>query len=141
MLAVVVSVLTVVISVAAGLAFRRRFPGAGLIFYIAIASLVMPSLLVGFGIGLGFQLLDLPQGLYTSTLGAQLTWTLPFGLLTMFAVVARFNRSYEEAATDLGANPPGSGCATSPSRCCCPALSAWRWAPSPCPTTNTPARR
>ena len=104
-LAVVVSLLTVAISVSAGLAFRRRFPGAGVLFYIAIASLVMPSLLVGFGIGLGFQLLDLPQGLFTSALGAQLTWTLPFGLLTMFAVVARFNRSYEEAAADLGASP------------------------------------
>ena len=103
MLAAVVSSLTVVISVAAGLGFRRRFPGAGLLFYIAIASLVMPSLLVGFGIGLGFQFLGLPQGLFTSALGAQLTWTLPFGLLTMFAVVARFNRAYEEAATDLGA--------------------------------------
>ena len=105
LLAIVVSVLTVVISVAAGLAYRRRFPGAGLLFYIAIASLVMPSLLVGFGIGLGFEMLGLPQGLYTSALGAQLTWTLPFGLLTMFAVVARFNRAYEEAATDLGASP------------------------------------
>ncbi len=104
MLAVVVSALTVVISVSAGLGFRRRFPGAGLLFYMAIASLVMPSLLVGFGIGLGFQVLGLPQGLFTSALGAQLTWTLPFGLLTMFAVVARFNRAYEEAATDLGAN-------------------------------------
>ena len=104
MLATVVSALTVVISVAAGLGFRRRFPGAGLLFYVAIASLVMPSLLVGFGIGLGFQLFGLPQGLWTSALGAQLTWTLPFGLLTMFAVVARFNRAYEEAATDLGAN-------------------------------------
>ena len=104
LLAVVVAALTVVISVAGGLAFRRRFPGAGLLFYIAIASLVMPSLLVGFGIGLGFQLLGLPQGLWTSALGAQLTWTLPFGLLTMFAVVARFNRSYEEAARDLGAS-------------------------------------
>lgn len=105
MLAIVVSLLTVVISISAGLAFRRRFPGAGLLFYIAIASLVMPSLLVGFGIGLGFTLLGLPQGLFTSALGAQLTWTLPFGLLTMFAVVARFNRSYEEAAIDLGASP------------------------------------
>ena len=105
LLAGVVSLLTVVISVAAGLGFRRRFPGAAVLFYIAIASLVMPSLLVGFGIGLGFQLLDLPQGLFTSALGAQLTWTLPFGLLTMFAVVARFNRSYEEAAADLGASP------------------------------------
>ena len=104
-LAIVVSALTVIISVAAGLGFRRRFPGAGLLFYIAIASLVMPSLLVGFGIGLGFQLFGLPQGLWTSALGAQLTWTLPFGLLTMFAVVARFNRTYEEAATDLGASP------------------------------------
>jgi len=104
-LAAVVSVLTVVISVAAGLGFRRRFPGAGLLFYVAVASLVMPSLLVGFGIGLGFQLLGLPQGLFTSALGAQLTWTLPFGLMAMFAVVARFNRSYEEVATDLGASP------------------------------------
>ena len=103
-LALVVSLLTVVMSVAAGLGFRRRFPGAGLLFYVAVASLVMPSLLVGFGIGLGFQLFGLPQGLWTSALGAQLTWTLPFGLLTMFAVVARFNRSYEEAATDLGAS-------------------------------------
>ena len=98
-LALVVSALTVVISVAAALGFRRRFPGAALVFYIAIASLVMPSLLVGFGIGLGFSLFGLPQGLWTSALGAQLTWTLPFGLLTMFAVVARFNRAYEEAAT------------------------------------------
>ena len=103
-LGLVVSALTVVISVAAGLGFRRRFPGSGVLFYMAIASLVMPSLLVGFGIGLGFQLLGLPMGLFTSALGAQLTWTLPFGLLTMFAVVARFNRSYEEAATDLGAS-------------------------------------
>ncbi len=103
-LALLVSALTVVISVAAGLAFRRRFPGSGALFYLAVASLVMPSLLVGFGIGLGFQFLGLPMGLFTSALGAQLTWTLPFGLLTMFAVVARFNRSYEEAATDLGAS-------------------------------------
>lgn len=105
LLASVVSLLTVVISVAAGLGFRRRFRGAAALFYLAVSSLVMPSLLVGFGIGLGFSLLGLPQGLFTSALGAQLTWTLPFGLLTMFAVVARFNRSYEEAAADLGASP------------------------------------
>lgn len=103
-LAVVVSLLTVVISVAAGLGFRRRFPGSGALFYLAIASLVMPSLLVGFGIGLGFQFLGWNTGLFTSALGAQLTWTLPFGLFAMFAVVNRFNRSWEEAAADLGAS-------------------------------------
>src|SRR3954447_12169296 len=104
MLASVVSLLTVAISVAAGLAFRRRFPGSGVLFYLAVASLVMPSLLVGFGIGLGFKAFGLKPGLFTSALGAQLTWTLPFGLFAMFAVVNRFNRAYEEAASDLGAS-------------------------------------
>jgi putative spermidine/putrescine transport system permease protein len=103
-LAAVVSCLTVVISVAAGLGFRRRFPGSAALFYLAVASLVMPSLLVGFGIGLGFQFLGWQPSLFTSALGAQLTWTLPFGLFAMFAVVNRFNRSWEEAATDLGAS-------------------------------------
>jgi putative spermidine/putrescine transport system permease protein len=103
-LAAIVSVLTVVISVAAGLAFRRRFPGSGVLFYLAVASLVMPSLLVGFGVGLGFKALGAKPSLFTSALGAQLTWTLPFGLFAMFAVVNRFNRAYEEAANDLGAS-------------------------------------
>lgn len=103
-LALVVSISTVVMSVAAGLAFRKNFRGSGVVFYLAVASLVMPSLLVGFGIGLGFRFLDLEPSLFTSALAAQLTWTIPFGLFMMFAVVNRFDRSWEEAATDLGAN-------------------------------------
>ena len=104
-LAAIISVITTVVAVAAGLAFRRPFPGSGAVFYLAVASLVMPSLLVGFGIGLGFRLFGWNASLFTSGLGAQLTWTLPFGVLAMFAVVNRFNRSWEEAATDLGASP------------------------------------
>jgi putative spermidine/putrescine transport system permease protein len=103
-LAVVVSGITVVFAVAAGLGFRRKFPGSGLVFYIAVASLVMPGLVVGFGIGLGFRFLGLHASLFTSALGAQLTWTLPFGMFAMFAVVNRFNRAWEEAAADLGAS-------------------------------------
>jgi len=103
-LASIVSLLTMVVSVAAGLGFRRRFPGSGILFYLAVASLVMPSLLVGFGIGLGFKFLGFKADLFTSAFGAQLTWTLPFGLFAMFAVVNRFDRSYEEAASDLGAS-------------------------------------
>jgi putative spermidine/putrescine transport system permease protein len=103
-LAIIVLGLTVVMSVLAGLAFRRRFFGATVVFYMAIASLIMPGLLVGLGIGLMFQLLGLQPAWYTSALGAQLTWTLPFGLLIMFAVFSRFNRFYEEAGRDLGAS-------------------------------------
>jgi putative spermidine/putrescine transport system permease protein len=103
-MALLASALTVVICVSAGLAFRRRFPGAGLLFYTAVASLVMPSLFVGFGIALGFKELGWRTSLFTSGLGAQLTWTLPFGLMITFATIGRFDRRYEEAATDLGAS-------------------------------------
>ena len=99
----------------------------------------MPSLLVGFGIGLGFQFLGWQPDLFTSALGAQLTWTLPFGLLAMFAVVNRFNRAWEEAATDLGATPWQRLRYVT-----LPILHArhhwaWRSAPSRCPTTSTRA--
>ncbi|MBV1700773.1 MAG: ABC transporter permease subunit [Hyphomicrobiales bacterium] len=140
-LGILVSVLTMVISVMAGLAFRRKFRGASLLLYAAIASLILPSIIVSLGIALEFSLANklvmgggdvlasrfgdghgnflangigmagnwiedhfqTLMGLFTSGLGAHLTWTLPFGLLIMFAVFNRFNPSYEEAARDLGA--------------------------------------
>ncbi|MDX1606509.1 MAG: ABC transporter permease subunit, partial [Candidatus Competibacterales bacterium] len=124
-LGLVVMAVTVVFSVMAGLAFRRRFVGSGLLFYTVIASLIMPSIVVSLGIGLEFRLLDdqikaygaahgiewitdgfaTSMGLFSSALGAHLTWTLPFGLLIMFAVFNRFDPAYEEAARDLGAGP------------------------------------
>ncbi len=102
-LAVIVLLLTVAISVVAGLAFRRRFAGSAFVFYLAVASLIMPGLLVGLGVGLTFQTLGVQTKWFASALGAQLTWTLPFGMLIMFAVFSRFDRAYEEAARDLGA--------------------------------------
>ncbi len=102
-LGLMVMVTTVVISVMAGLAFRKRFPGAGLLFYLAIASLVIPSILISLGVGLIFSQLGLKIHWATSGFGSQLTWTLPFGLLIMFAVFNRFDKRYEEAARDQGA--------------------------------------
>ncbi|MEQ9124403.1 MAG: ABC transporter permease [Alphaproteobacteria bacterium] len=96
--------LTVAISFLAGLAYRRRFRGATPLFYVVIASLIMPSIVVSLGIGAMFELLGAPRGWYISGLGAHLTWTLPFGLLIMFAVFNRFDPAYEEAARDLGAS-------------------------------------
>jgi len=48
-LAGMVLLLTVAISVISGLAFRRRFHGAAFVFYLAVASLIMPGLLVVLG--------------------------------------------------------------------------------------------
>lgn len=104
LLAALVLSVTVIMSVLAGMAFRRRFFGSTFVFYLAIASLIMPGILVGLGIGLTFQLFEIQTSWFTSALGAQLTWTLPFGLLIMFAVLSRFNRAFEEAGRDLGAS-------------------------------------
>jgi putative spermidine/putrescine transport system permease protein len=104
-LGLIVTVLTVVVSFMAGLAFRRRFAGATVLFYLTVASLIVPSVLVSLGIGLMFRLLGLDPAWWSSGLGAHLTWTLPFGLLIMFAVFNRFSPAYEEAARDLGATP------------------------------------
>ncbi len=124
-LGLVVMALTVIFSVLAGLAFRKKLAGGNTLFYVVVASLIMPSIIVSLGIGLEFRLLDsgikkmleefgmtstlenygTALGLYTSALGAHLTWTLPFGLLIMFAIFNRFNPTYEEAARDLGATP------------------------------------
>ncbi|KAF1021132.1 MAG: Inner membrane ABC transporter permease protein YdcV [Paracidovorax wautersii] len=120
-----VMVLTVLLSLLAGLAFRKQLRGGNTLFFVVVASLIMPSIIVSLGIALEFRLIDgaikgllqalgfqdaadnygTALGLYTSALGAHLTWTLPFGLLIMFAVFNRFNPAYEEAARDLGATP------------------------------------
>lgn len=104
-LGLMVMVTTVVVSVMAGLAFRRRFFGASWLFYLTVASLIIPSILISLGVGLMFNIAGLDVHWSTSGFGAQLTWTLPFGLLIMFAVFNRFDKSYEEAARDLGASP------------------------------------
>ena len=123
-LGIFVMVLTVILSVSAGLAFRKKFLGSDLLFYTTIASLIVPSIVLSLGVALEFRLIDsliitfgemleiksivenfqTSLGMYTSGFGAQLTWTLPFGLLIMFAIFNRFDKSLEEASRDLGAN-------------------------------------
>jgi putative spermidine/putrescine transport system permease protein len=95
-LGLIVMVVTVLVSFMAGLAFRKRF--------LAIASLIVPSILISLGIGLLFNIVSWQPQWFTSALGAHLTWTFPFGLLIMFAVFNRFDPSFEEAARDLGAS-------------------------------------
>jgi putative spermidine/putrescine transport system permease protein len=102
-LGLAVMITTVVVSVLGGLAFRKRFKGSTILFYLTVTSLVIPSILVSLGVGLMFDQLGFTVHWSSSGFGAQLTWTLPFGLLIMFAVFNRFDKSYEEAARDQGA--------------------------------------
>ncbi len=73
-------------------------------FYLAIASLIVPGLVLSIGILVTARFLGVQASWWGTGLGAHLSWTLPFGLLIMFAVLGRLNPSYEEAAYDLGAS-------------------------------------
>ena len=109
------------LSLSAGLAFRKRFRGANA---AVLRRHRQPDRALdrhSLGIALEFRVLDdflkahapdwiadgltTTMGMFTSGLGAHLTWTLPFGLLVMFAIFNRFDPRYEEAARDLGATP------------------------------------
>jgi len=105
LLALAVMVTTVVVSLSAGMAFRKKFKGSGVLFYLTVVSLIIPSILVSLGIGLLFNQAGVEPTWYGSAFGAHLTWTLPFGLLIMFAVFNRFDKSFEAAATDMCATP------------------------------------
>lgn len=104
LLGLIATVITVVVSLSAGLSFRKPFRGATPLFYLTIASLIVPGILISLGIALLFELSGLDIAWYSSALAGHLTWTLPFAFLIIIGVFNRFDPSYEEAARDLGAS-------------------------------------
>lgn len=107
-LGAIVTVLAASMSVLAAMAFRQRFKGSTVLFYLTIASLIVPSILISLGLGVMFQVMQWPTNWLTSGLGAHLTWTLPIAFLIMLGIFNRFNPAYEEAAKDLGASDVGT---------------------------------
>ena len=104
-LGLMVMVTTVVVSVLGGLAFRKRFAGSGLLFYLAVTSLVIPSILVSLGVGLIFNQLGLPIHWASSGYGSQLTFAhvvLPIIAPSLLGVALfGFTLSYDEFARTL----------------------------------------
>src|SRR6478735_8664179 len=74
LLGLMVMVSTVLVALLAGLAFRRKFIGGTPLFYLTIASLVVPSIIVSLGIGVLFQQIGFRPAWWTSGFGAHLTW-------------------------------------------------------------------
>src|SRR4029453_495533 len=58
----------------------------------------------GFGFAILMRLMGVDLSWDTTTFLVQVSWTLPFGFLTMLAVFNRFDKRIEEAALTLGAS-------------------------------------
>ena len=110
LLGIILMILTVILSVSAGMAFRKKFFGSNFLFFLTISSLIVPSIILSLGVALEFRLID--ETIKFIGNKYNIDWiindfqtTLPFGLLIMFAIFNRFDKSFEEASRDLGATP------------------------------------
>ena len=103
-LAVIVMVIIALFSTMLAMAFRKRFFGAGVLFYVILAGLMVPGVLLSLALATLLKQLGIPPAWWSSGLGVHVVWTLPFGFLVMVAVFNRFDSSLEEAARDMGAD-------------------------------------
>ncbi len=104
LLAVVVMLITALFSTMLAMAFRKNFRGSGVLFYTVMAGLMVPGILLSFGLATLLRQVGLPAAWWSSGLGVHVVWTLPFGFLVMMAVFNRFDSRLEEAARDMGAS-------------------------------------
>ena len=86
------------------MAFRRRFRGDGIAFYLIMLALMTPGFLVALGTQLFWKSMAVPTSVWKSALGTNTVWGIPFGFLVMLAVWNRYDEHIEEAARDLGAD-------------------------------------
>ncbi len=107
-LSAIVAVITAILSLTLGMAFRRQFRGSGLLFYGILLSLMTPGLLLSLGLSFLLYYLGLSGGsgiqAYIPIIGVQVVWALPFGFLVMMSIFNRYDARAEEAARDLGAS-------------------------------------
>ena len=103
-LALIVMVVTAVLSTMLAMAFRKQFSGSTLLFYTIMTGIMVPGVLLSLGLATLLKQVGISPAWWTSGLGVHVVWTLPFGFLVMMAVFNRFDASLEEAARDMGAS-------------------------------------
>jgi putrescine transport system permease protein len=89
---------------ALALSRHRRFTGRTLFSGMIYAPLVMPEVITGLSLLLLFVAIDFARGFWTVTL-AHITFTMCFVAVVVQSRLVTFDRSLEEAASDLGCPP------------------------------------
>jgi putative spermidine/putrescine transport system permease protein len=97
-------VIVALLAFSLSMAFRRRFRGDGLAFYVILLALMTPGFLLGLGTQIFWKAMGQSTSLWHTALGTNTVWGIPFGFLVMVAIWNRYDDHIDEAARDLGAN-------------------------------------
>lgn len=103
-LGLAVGAIVALLAFSLSMAFRRRFRGDGVLFYLIMLALMTPGILLSLGTSLFWQFLGKIPSLWSAVLGTNVVWGIPFAFLVMVAVWNRYDARVEEAARDLGAS-------------------------------------
>jgi putative spermidine/putrescine transport system permease protein len=104
-LACMTMVVSTLLGVITAQAFRSRFKGSGMVFYLVVLGMMVPGVLVGLGTALVANTLGIDRHWWGTAFVAHVVYTFPFAFLVMLAIFNRFDSSVEEASRSLGVSP------------------------------------
>ena len=105
-LAFATMVTSTVLGVMSAQAFRRKFKGSDIVFYLIVLGMIVPGLLTGLGVALvAKNIFDVERHWWSTAFVEHVVYTFPFCFLVMLAILNRFDGSVEEASWSLGVSP------------------------------------
>ncbi len=105
-LAFATMVTSTVLGVMSAQAFRKKFKGSGIVFYLIVLGMIVPGLLTGLGVALvAKNILNVDRHWWSTAFVQHVVYTFPFAFLVMLAILNRFDSSVEEASWSLGVSP------------------------------------
>jgi putative spermidine/putrescine transport system permease protein len=104
-LAFMTMVTSTVLGVMSAQAFRSRFKGSGIVFYLIVLGMIVPGVLTGLGTALVSNSLGIERHWWSTAFVTHVVYTFPFAFLVMLAILNRFDNSVEEASWSLGVPP------------------------------------
>lgn len=105
-LAFATMVVSTTLGVMSAQAFRRKFKGSGIVFYLIVLGMIVPGLLTGLGVALvAKNILNIERHWWSTAFVQHVVYTFPFAFLVMLAILNRFDSSVEEASWSLGVSP------------------------------------
>jgi putative spermidine/putrescine transport system permease protein len=104
-LAFATMVVSTVLGTLSAQAFRSKFRGSGVVFYLIVLGMMVPGVLLGLGMALVANELGVARTWWGTAFLLHVVYSYPFCFLVMLAIFNRFDRSVEEAAWALGVTP------------------------------------